>query len=363
MNRIALSLFVLGLVVASSLAQTISGSMAFKANVNVTLDSSAQAQFAFRSAVAADLGQGMAFGSFAVSGSGSQNGGSVQADAIFGAGYAILGFPATWLAYYNTNRSLNFNSLSFLTGPLDRTNAGYILTAYTRLIERDPSGNQVAALAMSSALGNLLNINTFTWNKIEGSTTGDVKFVTIRGTDSRRAGFSVLITFAVSSKVGILDYGNTPINPRTLETIIEINGWPYASPSNTLSLEVVAGSGGGSTTATGRLFSSVASSKVYLRVASGVSVDGRDGAVSTSAWADASFDADLPSLGLLKAQAESAIAGAINLKKTEIKFPAGAAKIIYDPTLGQGEPMNSAVGNVVSFVAIVFAAIIAVMFM
>lgn len=273
-----------------------------------------------------------------------------------------MGFPATWLAYYNTNKTLNFGSLSFLTAPLDNTNAGYILTAYTRLIELDSAGNQVAALSLSSALGNILNnINTFSWAKADASVSGDVKFVTIRGTDSRRANFNILITFAVSTKVGILEYGNTPINPRTLETIIEINNWPYASSSNTLSLEVVAGSG--AATATGRLFSSISNSKVYLRVASGVSVDGRDGTVSTSAWADASFDADLPSLALLKAQAESAISGTINLKKTEIRFPAGAAKIIYDPTLGQGEPMNSAVGKVVSFVALAFFAVVAVLFM
>lgn len=56
MRRIAVALVLLGLVVASAVGQTISGSMAFKAGVNVTLDSAAQAQFAFRSAAAVDLG-------------------------------------------------------------------------------------------------------------------------------------------------------------------------------------------------------------------------------------------------------------------------------------------------------------------
>lgn len=270
----------------------------------------------------------------------------------------------TWLAYYSSNRTIDLSNNNFYTTTIDSATAGYILSGYTRLIERDPSGNQVSAFSLKGGLN--LGVNAgLSWNRGSLSTNGDIKYMTIVGTDRTKANFNILITFVVSNKVGILEYGNTPVQPRSIETIIEINNWPYASTSNTLSLEMVAGSG--SASASGREFVSVlGGAKVYLRAAAGVSVDGKDGSVSASAWADASFDTDLEGLAGLKNQLQGRYAGSTTLKKTEIKFPAGAAKIIYDPTLGQGEPMNAAAtssASIISVAAFAIASILAVLLM
>jgi hypothetical protein len=209
------------------------------------------------------------------------------------------------------------------------------MTAYTRLVERDPSGAEVKSLNLK---GENVITGNFVWTRSAAQTSGDIKFMTISGTDKSKAGFSVLITFVVSTKVGILEYGNTVVQPRSLETIIEINGWPYASPSNTLGLEMVVGSGSASLNA--RELVSTVAGKVYFRAASGVTVDGRDAAVSASGWVDVSFSTDIPDS--LKNHLQGRYGSLVSLKKNEIKFPAGAAKIVYDPTIGQGEMISAA---------------------
>lgn len=120
--------------------------------------------------------------------------------------------------------------------------------------------------------------------------------------------------------------------------------------------------GSGTASLSAREFVSTVAGKVYFRAASGVNVDGRDASVSASAWVDASFNSDIP--GLLKNQLEGKYGSAFTLKKTEIKFPAGAAKIVYDPTIGQGEMINAAFSaHTVSIAFFALLAIVAMLFM
>lgn len=337
---VALCLVAAALVSAQT---SISGNLSFKANANVSLDSKGSVDFAWRSSSMVDftvpgIAQAVAFSSQEVSASGNIiSGGSVQANLIFGGAFSLLSkVPATWLAYYNTTRTLDITSPDFYTQfNVDSSVAGYVMTAYTRLVERDPSGAEVKSLSLKGE--NSLTGN-FVWSRSGAQTSGDIKFMTISGTDKTKSGFSIFITFVVSTKVGILEYGNTVVQPRSLETIIEINNWPYANSANTLGLEMVVGSGSASLNA--RELVSTVSGKVYFRAASGVSVDGKDAAVSASGWVDVSFSTDLP--GNLKNHLEGKYGSLFTLKKNEIKFPAGAAKIVYDPTIGQGEMINAA---------------------
>lgn len=366
-STIVASVALLALVlVGSAFAQTSIGSqIQFQASANVTLSSDLEAKFAYRYVNFADLSiptvaQRAFWVSIASQATANGAGGSLTTDSLVGSAYVELGsFPTNWLASYSTNGTFDANVLGFDASK----SANFIFSAYPMLIEKNAAGLEVKKYSLAGKLTLLDLTKSLSWEKVESSTDGDVKYLVVKGTDSKIAGFSITFTFIVSTKLGYLEYGKTFVHPRSMETVVEIRGWPYAEPTNTLSLVVYAGSGSAAVDATG-FVSAATNSQVYVKFSGRVMVEGKDNTVKLGAWADVTFnEADFPQLSGLKTQLDGRFKSGYSIKRQEVTFPAGANVIIYDPTVGEGQPINSAATNVISMIALAALALLAVMFM
>lgn len=272
--------------------------------------------------------------------------------------YTMNSGPVVWMAYMDT---FSAGGISGLTQDYNVSNDAthFLVSAYTHLIEKAADGSAVTTKALS----------TLTWTKASLKTDGEVKYLVLNGTDATMPGFYISMAFVVSSKIGVLGVANTVVQPRAIESIIHIVGWPYTNAANTLSLKVVAGTGAADV-AGQELVSTIAAAnnaKMYFSSAAWALVDGVNKTVS-AAWENASPADLLPSLETQLTDMFSTP----TLKAQLIKFPAGAADIIFDPTVGQGSPIkagivarspNSAVAQVASVLAVLFAVVLSVLFM
>jgi len=215
---------------------------------------------------------------------------------------------------------------------------GFVGAAYTYISEVDANGVIVQQFPLSD----------FTWSSTAVTTSSStLQYATTTGTLLGQTGFSVSFTLVVSSVVGLVSSsGSTPINalvtPKSLEVILEIDGFPYTNVANSAQLTV--GVATGSTELLANISSlpvvgnsyalSVGSglSAVYVTFASQANVDGNKGDVNISIEVAGSAD-----VGGLSTELFS-LTSQVSCKLVNITFPAGSAKIIYDPATGTGVP-------------------------
>jgi len=161
----------------------------------------------------------------------------------------------------------------------------------------------------------------------------------------------------MSDVVGVVNYGNTIVGPKSIESIIEIQNWPYQSTANTLSL--VLGVATGSAQAQGGTLTSGSGNKqVYFSVANQATVSGQLQDVSLSGYTTGEFDTYFDDDDI-QTQLSAAYTGEASVNVITVTFPAGASDIVYDPQVGVGQkPQNSfasplVVRNVVLFACVV----------
>jgi len=212
---------------------------------------------------------------------------------------------------------------------------GFVGTAYTYISEVDANGVIVQQFPLSD----------FTWSSTAVTTSSStLQYATTTGTLLGQTGFSVSFTLVVSSVVGLVSSGSTPINalvtPKSLEVILEIDGFPYTNVDNSARLTV------GVATGSSELLANVSSlpvvgnsyalsvgsglSAVYVTFASQAHVDGNKEDVNISIEVAGSAD-----VGGLSTELFS-LTSKVSCKLVNITFPAGSAKIIYDPATGTG---------------------------
>jgi len=277
-----------------------------------------------------------------------------SADVATGSAYVGLGgFPFSFLAYFDVSYSLDIGSGQDFAGLDVKAAAGYIGTAYLRLEEHAPNGTLVATKSLKWAL-----LNGFSWRASDQQQTGGLNYVVYNATDSA-SDVKVSISYLVSEVAGILN-GDIPIVPRSLEAVISITGYPYADPSNTLSLVIGVGYGGANLTASGRTVRS-AGSDVYFSLSDQVTVAGQKQGVQISGYETADVDAQTGNSDFLS-QLQGKYSGSYSFNLVKVTFPAGADHIVYDPSAGNGQSvLDNAAGTLVASVAVLMVALVALL--
>jgi len=265
---------------------------------------------------------------------------------LCGASFVPTQVPITFMATFRASLNVSFdaNIINF-----DATaSANLIVTAYSHIEERSPSGTVVRTVVLK----NLLFETTSGSNAEPGknATLYYIKF-TAKGLPilyALKTGEELEFSFLVSTELGTVPFGNleTVVTPRTFESVITITGWDYKDNSNHLVLITGAGTGSISGDVSGSAQASIVSGtgddRVYAFFSEEAEIDGKlkDGVVIkktatgtvSGAIDNVAFTSKLT--GKFAGQASAQI-----VEIDFIKYP-GADKIIYDPTLGAGNPIQ-----------------------
>jgi len=262
---------------------------------------------------------------------------SEEGDAVWGASWVglvdvPLGFLSYWEEQANWDSGTDFINLNV------SASAGFIASAYLALEERFPNDTIVAV----QSLKNTLNPFGFQWSLTSTGTGADtrIKYAQFTGT-TVTGNWNITLTHVISNVVGVINLANAVVSPKSFETIVTVNNWPYNSTQNHLVLILGAGSG----SASGDSYSVISGSgsgKVYYRVGSTAVVNGVTKNVVSSGF---SSDEYFGYIGYLEnstvfAQLNGKFGAQATFQLVSIKFPAGASQIIYDPDVGSGDPVS-----------------------
>jgi len=271
--------------------------------------------------------------------------GQISGDLIVGAiRFFTNTVPVSYLGYVSAQvrAEKQISGIANNTDPAVSFNytvaAGFILTSYSRIEERNPSGTVVRTLLLKE-----LNFQVS-----GGNSNGGLHYVTVTASNSianifaLRAGEVVSFTFLVSEVLGEVTFGSVKakLSPKALESVLEVSGWKYVSTSNHLVLVCGVATGAAVGAAAGKvtMASGTGTNQVYAHFAGVADVSGTKKSVSVKVIKGVSLS-DVSDDGQIQAQVNAAYAGQLNLAIVEINLPAGADKITYDPSIGAGTPI------------------------
>jgi len=291
-----------------------------------------------------------AYVSAEVSATGTNTSGQINGDLIVGAIKFFSGkVPVSYIGYvaaqFNAVRTIDAVANTDVTTFNYTAAGGFVLTTYNKLIERNPSGANVREIALRN----------LKWNVANGSSVdGYLHYITLTASNPflqtlLKAGESVSMTFLISEVLGEVTFGSvtTVVTPKSLESILEVNGWNYLSASNNLVFVcgVATGAAVGASTGIVTLSSGSGNNQVYAHFDGRVDVSGSRKSAKVTATKTTDFTLITDDVDI-QASYDAVYHGAFNMAVVEVAFPAGAAKITYDPAIGSGTPIvNSAQTN------------------
>jgi len=293
---------------------------------NITLAN--QNQFSFRSINFAAWNLLIYSGAYYSSLSLTINPNTANFDGLYGAIYTGIGLvPSAYLTFFDSTSHYQVSGGNYAN--VNTTAAvGFIGVTYISLDEVSPAGATVQTIALNSFL--------YALQPDSNTGTGGLRYVNFKGTKNNLA---VTFTFVVSSVVGVLNVvGNGIITPKSLETIITIANFPYTSTANSVRLNMAVGTASASVlaqTSVTHLTSGTGTSGVFFTLDHTASVGGAATPVTISAFVDGQGSASLQN-DQLAAQVTAKYGGTAAFKLVSVTFPAGAANIVYDPTMGAG---------------------------
>lgn len=296
------------------------------------------------------IGTGVYYSS--VSLGGTKN--SVNGDALWGSSYVVTGgFPVSWLAFWDA--TVNFGAGTDWTKVDVDAAAGFIANSYVALLEKDPQGNIVGGSSLQQQLFGL------SYDLVEeGSNVNGLKWISFKGSSSQNP-WTITITYVLSDVVGVIDYGDAIVGPKSLESIISIENWQYKNKDNTLSLVIGVASGDISTEGNLIISNPNTDNQVYFRAATEAKIDGTSKSVTVKYDSTTNYTQFFGDANILT-QLQGVTKGSYTLKVATVTFPAGSNKIVYDPTVGAGEPVkNNSSSSVACSIATILFSIVCVL--
>jgi len=291
---------------------------------------------------------------------GSVNGDLIVGAVLFATGIMPVSFMGHFSASYNQVTSLSSVSGLNIANYDYSAAAGFVLTSYLRLEERNPSGGSVRNITFSSLV----------WAVTNGNNSKNLHYVTVTASNPEvlgitvskiiKDGESVSFTFLVSEVLGQVTFGasNVYLSPKTLESVIQVSNYQYASSSNYLVLVSGActGSSSGSSAGAVTVASGTGDNQVFVNYAGTFDANGKlkSATVNSFVVADISTVCDTTQV---KTQISAAYNATFSCKRFEIAFSAGEETITYDPAMGAGSPLinqQSGVNAIVSCMSVLF---------
>jgi len=274
-------------------------------------------------------------------------------DITVGSAYIVVGgFPFAYLAHFKGSYNLTLEGQGLASADMSAS-AGYVGNAALWLEERDSNGTLVATSSLVSKL-NIATDTGMTYSLSESSQPSDaIQYVTFTGAsnDGSAPNFGVKITYLASNVAGIVageGVQNVPVVPGSVESIFTINNYPYKNSQNHISLVLAVATGSADISESGRTVHD-SNKQVYFSVSNNALVGGNKVSVTISAFTNGSFsDVDNSNFQQQVSQKYGANAA---IKIVKIAFPAGAANIVYDPSIGTGVSAQDSSSSFASFVS------------
>jgi len=158
----------------------------------------------------------------------------------------------------------------------------------------------------------------------------------------------VTVTYLTSKQAGILEYGDTPVSPNTIEMVIEVKKFKLSDKKHHVRLNVGMVSASGEGTADGDIKSIEHDGEtIYVAASHYADVDGKREVVTVDLKSGSLLD-DSSYLTSFDLAMKGTLGGNYDAHIAHIDFPAGATNFIYDPAAGCGENVYKAGASTVT---------------
>ena len=320
--------------------------MSFVVGKNLT---NAEGDFKFRFSKTLPLLNVMGWVSTSVDASVADEKAKADADVILGAG--LLSPPIAMAAYAKGKAAVELDISNIVNGIVGGTlganfQAGAVAVAVPLIQEINKSGEVVKFYIVDPGC-----------KKGKEKTEGDVTYFSCTGTVDNGPEFTV--TYVTSKVAGIVNYGETPVSPRSFEMIVEGKNFVLADQENHLRAKValITASGSGDVKGEAKV-RKVGNTEVYAAASSYVVVDGERVKVDVSVKSERY---DEPTEVTASAILRAAFGGSVDAQIASVDFPAGKTSFIYDPAVGAGTNIYKAGAStaVMSFLVVLVCALLA----
>lgn len=165
----------------------------------------------------------------------------------------------------------------------------------------------------------------------------------------------VTTTFVTSKKAGILEYGHTPVSPRSYELIVEVKDFKLDNTKNHVRMDIglLTASGAADVKGSASVVHREGHDDIYAVASNYAVVDKERVSVDVKVQSGSADMGDLAE-GILKV----ALGGNVDAQIAQVHFPAGATNFIYDPAVGAGSNVYEA--GAASLALSVFVALLCV---
>jgi len=345
--------FVFAALALAALAASVD--LKFEAGANLT---NADADFSFRYSSTVTLNlisliKLLGWSSVSIDASGANSSAKAAADIIIGGGLlpTILNPPIGVLAYGNGEAAISVDLKSFLTNLVENSNldanfaGGVVAMAALSMYECDPDNKKVGD-AVTFISNNPLDVcDPKDINGDEGNLVGYTCTYSPLKTSAE-----ITATFVTSKKAGVLEYGETPVSPRSLEMIMEVKKFPLSDKKNHVRMDIglLTASGAGSVEGSANVVHRKGKEDLYVAASQHAIVDGKSVKVEVDVKSG-STDLDSKVTGILKV----ALGGNIDAQIAHVDFPAGATDFVYDPAAGAGKDVYEAGASTIALSVLV----------
>jgi len=261
----------------------------------------------------------------------------LDTDVIWGSIYTRTGaYPISWLGYFsadaNVTKEVPHDNVSWSDFDVEYS-TGFIASSFLKLEEVDHEGDVVNTVDFRNLF---LTYDEEASEEMSNATAGIWAFVV-----NARPIFNevkIQLQYVVTETAGELDLiDGIPIVPKSLESIILINDYPYEDQRNSLVLSVATACPEGYWDSNNNYVSGAGESRVFFHIATSALVDGE---VRTVVVKDKSSEEIERTIGLsLWNQIRRKYQIGATAQVVKIQFPAGANAIVYDPTIGSGDSL------------------------
>jgi len=144
------------------------------------------------------------------------------------------------------------------------------------------------------------------------------------------------ITYLTTQKAGILKYGDTPVSPRSIDMIIQVENFKLSDKKNhiRLNLGIVDAAGSGKISGNAEIVKKNGI-ETYVAVNTHAVVDDKTTEVEVSVK-NGNLGEDSLSLAAFNAVMQLTMSGQADTRVVTVDFPAGVQSFVYDPAAGTG---------------------------
>jgi len=156
----------------------------------------------------------------------------------------------------------------------------------------------------------------------------------------------VTITYVTSMKAGILEYGKTPVSPRSYEMVIEVKNYPLSKDENHVRMHL-----GFLSVSIGAEMSGSAKEVIHKEGQDDVYVAASEYVIVGNNVAKVNVNVTSGNPGIsdfMEAALEVALGAQFDARIATVDFPAGAKDFIYDPAVGAGKSVYEAGASTVA---------------